>query len=120
MIRVDRLVVPEEKSFCSTSSVRLPHCAHSRAMATPLMPPPITRTSKLWSRAWIELLTFYFIRCFFTETTNVTSKYYSKAKLSHLEVQTCTNLGQWPTYWCWPSVRAQCRERQSRAIQWPQ
>src|SRR5579864_5305080 len=54
MIRVERLVVPEEKSFCSTSSVRLLHCAHSRAMATPLIPPPITKTSNFWScvRIW--------------------------------------------------------------------
>src|SRR5712671_1067733 len=64
MIRVDRLVVPEEKSFCSTSSVRLLHCAHSRAMATPLMPPPMTRTSKGWSCDWIKPLTLLLFRCF--------------------------------------------------------
>src|ERR1039458_4359426 len=46
MIRVDRLVTPEAKSFCSTSSVRLPARAHSRATATPLMPPPMTTTWK--------------------------------------------------------------------------
>src|SRR5207249_1999696 len=44
MIRVDRLVVPEAKSCCSTNSVRLPARAHSRAIATPLIPPPITIT----------------------------------------------------------------------------
>src|SRR5579864_3402245 len=46
MIRVDRLVTPEAKSFCSTSSVRFPARAHSRATATPLMPPPMTTTWK--------------------------------------------------------------------------
>src|SRR3979411_3199569 len=46
MIRVERLVVPDAKSFCSTNSVRLPARAHSRATATPLMPPPITATWK--------------------------------------------------------------------------
>src|SRR5580765_7582424 len=65
MIRVDRLVVPEEKSFCSTSSVRLLHCAHSRAMATPLMPPPITSTSKFWSWVWMWLLTYIYLDAFF-------------------------------------------------------
>src|SRR5438105_2374384 len=44
-MRVDRLVVPLEKSFCSSNRVRLPAREHSRAMATPLMPPPITATS---------------------------------------------------------------------------
>src|ERR1700694_2980582 len=48
MMRVALLVVPEAKSCCSTSSVRLPARAHSRAMATPLMPPPTTSTSKPW------------------------------------------------------------------------
>src|SRR5580693_1943088 len=46
MIRVERLVTPEAKSFCSTNSVRLPARAHSRATATPLMPPPMTTTWK--------------------------------------------------------------------------
>ena len=46
MMRVERLVTPEAKSFCSTSSVRLPARAHSRATATPLMPPPMTTTWK--------------------------------------------------------------------------
>src|SRR5258707_5376116 len=46
MIRVERLVVPDAKSFCSTNSVRLPARAHSRATATPLIPPPITATWK--------------------------------------------------------------------------
>src|SRR5205807_10381636 len=48
MMRVDRQVVPEAKSCCSTSSVRRPARAHSRAMATPLIPPPITTT---WKRS---------------------------------------------------------------------
>src|SRR5579863_3320270 len=46
MMRVERLVTPEAKSFCSTSSVCLPARAHWRAMATPLIPPPITTTWK--------------------------------------------------------------------------
>jgi len=46
MMRVERVVTPEQKSFCSRMSTRLPPRAHSRAMATPLMPPPITTTSK--------------------------------------------------------------------------
>src|SRR5512142_806389 len=46
MIRVERLVVPEPKSCCSTSSVRRRLRAHSRAIATPLIPPPIMTTSK--------------------------------------------------------------------------
>src|SRR4030081_2642445 len=46
MIRVERLVVPDAKSFCSINSVRLPARAHSRATATPLIPPPITATWK--------------------------------------------------------------------------
>src|SRR5208282_1885382 len=48
MMRVERLVTPEAKSFCSTSSTRLPARAISRATATPLMPPPITTTWKFW------------------------------------------------------------------------
>src|ERR1051326_5790626 len=46
MMRVERLAVPDAKSCCSTSSVRRRACAQPRAMATPLMPPPITTTSK--------------------------------------------------------------------------
>src|ERR1017187_7664712 len=46
MIRVERLVTPEAKSFCSTSRVRLPARAHSRASATPFMPPPMITTWK--------------------------------------------------------------------------
>src|ERR1700748_2402526 len=57
MMRVDRLVVPEPKSFCSTRSVLLPWRAHSRAMATPLIPPPITRTSNPRPCNGRELLT---------------------------------------------------------------
>jgi len=45
MMRVERDVVPEAKSCCSSSSVRTPARAHSRAIATPLTPPPITITS---------------------------------------------------------------------------
>src|SRR5215469_1018860 len=48
MMRVDRLVVPAAKSCCSTTRVRLPARAHCRAIATPLMPPPITMT---WKRS---------------------------------------------------------------------
>src|SRR5580704_7036986 len=48
MMRVERLVVPAAKSCCSTSSVRRPARAHSRAIATPLIPPPITIT---WKRS---------------------------------------------------------------------
>src|SRR5258708_5162257 len=44
MMRVERLVTPEAKSFCSTRSVRLPARAHSRATATPLIPPPMMTT----------------------------------------------------------------------------
>src|SRR6476660_1890286 len=44
-MRVARLVVPDEKSFCSSSSTPRPARAQSRAMATPLMPPPITTIS---------------------------------------------------------------------------
>src|ERR1700733_10560020 len=47
-MRVERLVVPAAKSCCSTSSVRRPARAHSRAIATPLIPPPITIT---WKRS---------------------------------------------------------------------
>src|SRR5215472_5034760 len=46
MMRVERLVTPDAKSFCSTNNVRLPARAHSRATATPLMPPPMTTTWK--------------------------------------------------------------------------
>src|SRR5580700_7023973 len=46
MMRVERLVVPAAKSCCSSSNVRRPARAHSRAIATPLIPPPITITSK--------------------------------------------------------------------------
>src|SRR5215475_94444 len=46
MMRVERLVTPLPKSFCSTNRVRLPARAHSRATATPLMPPPMTTTWK--------------------------------------------------------------------------
>jgi len=47
-MRGERLVEPEAKSFCSTSSVRLPARAHSRAMAMPTRPPPMTATWKCW------------------------------------------------------------------------
>src|ERR1700724_4877047 len=65
MMRVERLVEPEEKSFCSTSSVRLLRCAHSRARAPPLMRPLMTRTSKSCSCDWIKPLTLLLFRCFF-------------------------------------------------------
>src|SRR2546425_13132543 len=48
MIRVERLVVPAAKSCCSIRSVRFPARAHSRAMATPLIPPPMITT---WKRS---------------------------------------------------------------------
>src|SRR5437660_1596326 len=48
MIRVERLVVPAAKSCCSISRVRFPARAHSRAMATPLIPPPTITT---WKRS---------------------------------------------------------------------
>src|SRR5262252_7800940 len=58
MMRVDRLVVPAAKSCCSTRSVRRPARAHSRAMATPLIPPPMTRTSNgAFSRGMREFIT---------------------------------------------------------------
>src|SRR5689334_16188163 len=38
--------VPEARSFCSISSTRMPRPAASRAMPTPLMPPPIMARSK--------------------------------------------------------------------------
>jgi hypothetical protein len=49
MMRVERLVTPEAKSFCSTNNVCFPARAHCRATATPLTPPPITTTWKRWS-----------------------------------------------------------------------
>src|SRR5947209_9889431 len=48
MMRVERLVTPEAKSFCSSRRVRFPARAHSRAIATPFMPPPMTTTWKCW------------------------------------------------------------------------
>src|SRR5437588_8746083 len=48
MIRVERLVVPAAKSCCSISRVRFPARAHSRAIATPLIPPPTITT---WKRS---------------------------------------------------------------------
>src|SRR2546421_6518890 len=48
MIRVERLVVPAAKSCCSIRSVRFPARAHSLAMATPLIPPPMMTT---WKRS---------------------------------------------------------------------
>ena len=62
-MRVDRLVVPLEKSFCSSNSVRLPARAHSRAMATPLMPPPITATSKRWLSSEGRIGSAIFMTC---------------------------------------------------------
>ena len=47
-IRVERLVVPAAKACCSIRSVRFPARAHSRAMATPLIPPPMITT---WKRS---------------------------------------------------------------------
>src|SRR5947209_28695 len=44
-MRVDRLVVPAPKSSFSSRSTRRPARAHSRAIATPLIPPPITTIS---------------------------------------------------------------------------
>src|SRR5512146_546639 len=69
MIRVERLVVPEAKSFCSSSRTRFPARASSRVMATPLMPPPITTISNCWpsrearigpvvTSSWMPLLCF--------------------------------------------------------------
>src|SRR5437868_8566014 len=61
MTRLERLVVPAPKSSFSTRRVRLPPRAHSCAMATPLMPPPTTTTSK-WRLSsvglCVQLLTF--------------------------------------------------------------
>src|SRR2546430_2615892 len=45
MMRVARLEVPLAKSFCSRSKTRLPPMAHSRAIATPFTPPPMTIAS---------------------------------------------------------------------------
>src|SRR3954462_308865 len=45
MIRVERLVVPAPKSSFSSNSTRRPPRAHSRAIATPLIPPPMTMIS---------------------------------------------------------------------------
>src|ERR1051326_8275460 len=129
MIRVERLVVPEEKSFCSTSRTRLPHCAHSRAMATPLMPPPMTRTSKLWSRCWIALLTYGFIRCFFTESTtllqNIPANGCNPLDCGELRVRGHGRRereflydAKENTTCAWPSAPVPHWERPSRAAQW--
>jgi hypothetical protein len=45
MSRLERELVPEPRSFCSTRIVRNPRIAASRAIPAPLMPPPITRRS---------------------------------------------------------------------------
>ena len=46
MSRDDRLEVPLAKSSRSTSAVRSPRMAASRATPAPVMPPPITSRSK--------------------------------------------------------------------------
>src|SRR5215475_1642297 len=46
MSLVEAEEVPEARSFCSISSTRMPRPAASRAMPTPLMPPPIMARSK--------------------------------------------------------------------------
>src|SRR6266567_4552764 len=69
MIRVERLVVPAAKSCCSSRSVRFPARAHSRAMATPLIPPPMITTWKRSlsneGRVAVEEIMFQ-IRCYGT------------------------------------------------------
>src|SRR5678816_4181777 len=42
----DLLEVPLAHSFISTSATRIPRIAASRAIPAPVMPPPITSTSK--------------------------------------------------------------------------
>src|ERR1700756_5318013 len=49
--------VPEARSFCSISSTRMPRPAGSRAMPTPLMPPPMmaraeSAMARIRARAW--------------------------------------------------------------------
>src|ERR1043166_9805102 len=46
MSLVEAEEVPEARSFCSISSTRMPRPAASRAMPTPLMPPPMMARSK--------------------------------------------------------------------------
>src|SRR5260370_18389879 len=75
MRRVDGLVVPEEKSYIPHNTAVFPCRAHSGAMGTPLIPPPITRTSKPRSSKESELVTLA-IRCFFGPGANITSEHY--------------------------------------------
>src|SRR5438093_1252283 len=49
MRRVGRDVVPDEKSFCSMRAIDRPRNAASLAMPAPMMPPPMTRRSTVWS-----------------------------------------------------------------------
>ena len=47
--RLDRELVPDPKSCCSTSTVRSPRMAASRATPAPVMPPPMTSRSAGWA-----------------------------------------------------------------------
>src|SRR5262245_11603533 len=93
MMRVERLVVPEAKSFCSTRSVRFPCWAHSRAIATPLMPPPITSTSKPCAatelRNGIPLLTLSLLDAVLGKKQRITSPSH---RLGWIE-RVCDHLG---------------------------
>src|ERR1700720_3807281 len=46
MSLVEAEEVPEARSFCSIRSTRMPRPAASRAMPTPLMPPPMMARAK--------------------------------------------------------------------------
>jgi hypothetical protein len=45
MRRLERELVPEPRSACSTNTVRSPRIAASRAIPAPVMPPPMINTS---------------------------------------------------------------------------
>ena len=49
---LERELVPDPRSFCSTSTVRSPRMAASRATPAPVMPPPITSTSAGCAVSW--------------------------------------------------------------------
>src|SRR5579863_5210290 len=78
-MRVERLVVPAAKSCCSTRSVVRPARAHSRAIATPLIPPPITITSKCLFSSDDRIFMFEF-RCLLIGRVSV----YALLSLVHL------------------------------------
>src|SRR4051794_31176429 len=46
--RLERLLVPKAKSYCSTSPTRNPRIAASRAIPEPTIPPPMIKRSSGW------------------------------------------------------------------------